>query len=584
MLQKLVQQLKSYRSTLILMLLCAVCLAVATWFEKGYGAEYAKIFFYHSPLLIFLYLLIVANFLLSSSRRWSQKGWMKRDGAYVVTHFAFLVILAGATWSHLFGKEGLVHIREGKQSNQMLVTSEKEHRVEELPFWLELKDFRLIRYPGSGSPASYESDIVVHQDGEERTAEIYMNNVLDIGGYRFYQASYDEDEQGTILSVSYDSVGTTITYLGYALLIVGFVLMLAVPHSYFRRQWRALRTVQRRLAGLLLLPLLCSPALRGEEATPAPHEGRMGVTQEMIHSITDPDRIPLEQSEAFGLLPIQWQGRIVPLNTLSTQLVRKLTGEDKIAGLTADQFILSFLAMPEAWMQLPIISVGHQGVADKYFLSEEYASFANFFDVQGAYKLAPTLEKIYQKAPQHRTKEEKELVKLDERVNILYSLYEGQLIHLFPDAKDSHHTWYALADKGASPLETDRQLYLAYLQAVRKAMMGGGSWQEVEPHLAELKRTQQAEDMAGLIQPDRIKAERWYNESNIFAKCRLGYFVLGGLLLLVSFMEITRRRSRATTIVGRILTWGILIVMLTHIAGMGLRWYISGYGTVEQLL
>lgn len=46
--------------------------------------------------------------------------------------------------------------------------------------------------------------------------------------------------------------------------------------------------------------------------------------------------------------------------------------------------------------------------------------------------LAPTLEKIYQKAPQHRTKEEKELVKLDERVNILYSLYEGQLIHLFP--------------------------------------------------------------------------------------------------------------------------------------------------------
>ena len=43
-----------------------------------------------------------------------------------------------------------------------------------------------------------------------------MNNVLDVKGYRFFQASYDQDEQGTVLSVNRDVAGRTITYTGYA--------------------------------------------------------------------------------------------------------------------------------------------------------------------------------------------------------------------------------------------------------------------------------------------------------------------------------------------------------------------------------
>ncbi len=39
-----------------------------------------------------------------------------------------------------------------------------------------------------------------------------MNNVLDYKGYRFFQASYDTDELGTVLSVNHDRLGT-ISYL-----------------------------------------------------------------------------------------------------------------------------------------------------------------------------------------------------------------------------------------------------------------------------------------------------------------------------------------------------------------------------------
>ena len=49
-----------------------------------------------------------------------------------------------------------------------------------LPFRLHLKKFELERYPGSGSPSSYASDVVLVDEtkGLEREAHIYMNKTL----------------------------------------------------------------------------------------------------------------------------------------------------------------------------------------------------------------------------------------------------------------------------------------------------------------------------------------------------------------------------------------------------------------------
>ena len=60
-----------------------------------------------------------------------------------------------------------------------------------------------------------------------------MNNVLKHRGYRFYQASYDNDEMGSVLSVNKDWAGTFITYLGYLVLIAGMVVALFVPGTRF---------------------------------------------------------------------------------------------------------------------------------------------------------------------------------------------------------------------------------------------------------------------------------------------------------------------------------------------------------------
>ena len=50
-----------------------------------------------------------------------------------------------------------------------------------------------------------------------------------------FQSSFDPDEQGTVLSVSYDRPGMQLTYTGYFLLFVGFVWTLFSKKSRFGR-------------------------------------------------------------------------------------------------------------------------------------------------------------------------------------------------------------------------------------------------------------------------------------------------------------------------------------------------------------
>lgn len=298
MIERLKKGIASYKTTILLLLLYALLLGVATWVEKFYSSEVAKRFFYHSPLLILLYILLVCNFVATTCKK---KLFQKERLAYLAIHGAFLVILAGALISFLFSEEGLMPIREGETSSTIFIREGKKFREKELPFSLELRDFRLIRYPGSGSPSSYESDIIVHRNGTAEPAAIYMNNVLDVGGYRFFQASYDEDEKGTILSVSNDLVGTVVTYVGYLLLCIGFLWLFFEKNGLFRRLLKQLSSIQR-LLGVVPFILLATTAFA-----------------ETIPAVDKP--IPEDHARLFGELPIQWQGRVVPMNTVSSEVL-----------------------------------------------------------------------------------------------------------------------------------------------------------------------------------------------------------------------------------------------------------------------
>ena len=110
-----------------------------------------------------------------------------------------------------------------------------------LPFSLRLNEFQLERYPGSMSPSSFASEITLidTKNNVEMPYRIFMNNILEYKGYRFYQSSYDNDEKGTILSVNHDYYGTIVTYIGYFLLFGSLIV------SLFTRKTRFIRVSQQ---------------------------------------------------------------------------------------------------------------------------------------------------------------------------------------------------------------------------------------------------------------------------------------------------------------------------------------------------
>lgn len=559
--ERFLKFLSSYKGSIVLMLIYSFGLATATIVEKQLGTQAAKMLIYYSPLFILLQLLLAINFLiiLFNSNYIKSKRW-----GLIIIHLSLTVILGGALTTFLFGKEGQVHIREGEKSDQMVMHTSKGVKTEKLPFVLELKDFRLNRYPGSNSPSSYESTLLVYVDNDIREVSVFMNNVLDLKGYRFFQASYDKDELGTVLSVNKDVAGRTITYTGYILLLIGFILMFLMPGSRFRKLGEQLKDIRARADKLTLVFLLSLISLNGFSQN---NWNETKHTIDIIESIKD-NAIPVEHAEKFGALPVQFRGRVMPLNTFSSEILRKIHNETNIYNLNSDQFLLSLLVNPEKWSHAKIIS-GDQS----------YLSYNQFFDEGGSYSLLNQLQQIYNQPADKRNESEKDLIKLDEKVNILYQLFTHIIPGIFPHAEDPSHTWYNLGDN-LSVYEYKDSVFITdsfnnYLAEVRLSLQSN-DWSKPDEILNSIKEYQLSNDKASLIRPDKIEAELKYNRLNIFNYSKLGYFILGGLLLILAFIRLMNRKTwlqYASTI----LIIGIAAIFIYHLFGMGMRWYISGY-------
>src|SRR5690554_94831 len=559
--ERFLKFLSSYKGSIVLMLIYSFGLATATIVEKQLGTQAAKMLIYYSPLFILLQLLLAINFLiiLFNSNYIKSKRW-----GLIIIHLSLTVILGGALTTFLFGKEGQVHIREGEKSDQMVMHTSKGVKTEKLPFVLELKDFRLNRYPGSNSPSSYESTLLVYVDNDIREVSVFMNNVLDLKGYRFFQASYDKDELGTVLSVNKDVAGRTITYTGYILLLIGFILMFLMPGSRFRKLGEQLKDIRARADKLTLVFLLSLISLNGFSQN---NWNETKHTIDIIESIKD-NAIPVEHAEKFGALPVQFRGRVMPLNTFSSEILRKIHNETNIYNLNSDQFLLSLLVNPEKWSHAKIIS-GDQS----------YLSYNQFFDEGGSYSLLNQLQQIYNQPADKRNESEKDLIKLDEKVNILYQLFTHIIPGIFPHAEDPSHTWYNLGDN-LSVYEFKDSVFITdsfnnYLAEVRLSLQSN-DWSKLDEILNSIKEYQLSNDKASLIRPDKIEAELKYNRLNIFNYSKLGYFILGGLLLILAFIRLMNRKTwlqYASTI----LIIGIAAIFIYHLFGMGMRWYISGY-------
>ncbi len=445
-----------------------------------------------------------------------------------------------------------------------------------LPFEIKLKKFELDRYPGSMSPASYASEVVLidKEEGIEMPYRIYMNHILEHRGYRFFQSSFDQDEKGTVLSVNNDP-GTWPSYFGYFLLALGMFWSLFSRGNRFSKLAEKARKASeaKMLPALLAVGLLFSfSPTYASEMNPA------------LKIITSFDK---EHANKFGELIVQDSaGRMKPLDTLANEIIAKIHRSSELDvgkyKLDADQVILGMMMRPEIYREIKLIRTKEPEVNKLVGVpeNEKFVSFAQFFDDPvnlGGYKLAKNAEEAARKEPKHRNKFDKAVLKIDEKVNIAYMVFSGELIRIWPKPNDINDKWYptieALQTWPQDEAMEVRNIAVEYFTAIDDALKSG-NWSAANTALEKIAKYQKFYGSDVYPSKNRIAAEVFYNKVQIFERLYPFYLLVGFILLVLSFINIIKPKFNIA-IYSKISLYLLVVFFILHTFGLGLRWYIA---------
>ncbi|MGB3080179.1 MAG: cytochrome c biogenesis protein CcsA [Saprospiraceae bacterium] len=440
----------------------------------------------------------------------------------------------------------------------------------QLPFSIKLRDFIMDRYPGTNSASSYASEVTLidPRNNLKRDQRIYMNNILNYGGYRFFQSSFDQDELGTVLSVNHDYWGTKISYLGYIMLTLGFGLTLFNKKSRFRElsnRLKDIRLSEKTAAGMILLLMFVLPA--------KPFANN--VNEINLHVI------PKEHAEAFGRLLVQDQkGRMKPMNTVTNEVLRKVSRKEGLYGLSSDQVFLGMMLYPEEWTQQPMIKIGSQPDIRKLIPSKgDLASFNDFFATNGQYVLNEQVRRAFSLPAIDRTLFDKEIMKIDERVNILNMVFNGSIARIYPVENDPSKTWLTPADviQHADEYGSESFVHKFFSNYVSTVVDAENTqdWSAANQQIESLHRYQQ--EMGGdiLISQKKVDMEILLNKMHVFSRLTMAYGLLGLIFLFLFFSKVFLPKLNLKWPT-RIAFYLLAACFTAHVIGLGLRWYISG--------
>ncbi|HEG0612455.1 TPA: cytochrome c biogenesis protein CcsA [Campylobacter jejuni] len=442
---------------------------------------------------------------------------------------------------------------------------------EQLPFDIYLRDFVLDRYPGSMSPASYASEITVKNNNENFDYRIFMNNVLDYDGYRFYQSSYDQDEKGTVLSVNKDP-GKIPTYIGYFLLCLGMFMNFLNPHSRFRTLARLINKDTLKHTSVIIFILLLS---FGSEKTFAQD---LNSTLPVVNT---------NHAKALATLIVQKSadGRMVPFDTLSREILEKIHQSDSYKGQNSNAVMLSMLVDVDKWQMEPFILMPqNQAVRDAIanildIPSAKYISYKDFFDENNRYKLQKYVENANRKSPNARGVFDKEIIKLDERANVVNLVFSGELFKFIPVQNNPNNVWLAPFSAITTLKGDEGHIVLAliqnYFSAVENAFKDG-NWTRADEGLKFIKEYQEKIGYKVMPSKTKVEMEIFSNKAEIFVKLAPVYLIAGFLLLILVFSKMVVPNLKISFIFKVVYVLNVLAFVI-HTLGLGLRAYLSGH-------
>jgi len=476
----------------------------------------------------------------------------------------------------LSGRRGVTGTPKSVDFGDLKATLSYGAKVIGLPFSIKLDDFELERYPGSMSPASYSSyvQVIDKEKGVNMKYHIFMNHVLDYRGFRFFQSSYDMDEKGSVLSVNHDP-GTLITYIGYFLLTVGFAWSFIAQKGRFQALRRKLQKLHEEKKALIT-SFIVLLSLFGATPSFASSNLGEGISKENLKLIQSIDK---NHADNFSRLVVQDNGgRMKPVDTLAQEVLSKISRKSSILGLNHNQVLLGMTTFPQIYQNLKMIKVSHPAILKKLGLPKgtKYASFNDFFDKNG-YKLSADIQNATRKKSAQRNQYDKDLIKVDERLNVEYMVFKGLLLKIFPLQNDKNNKWYSPIEamKSFPPEQSKliRALMANYFLAVEEGVKKG-KWEKADKGLKAIAGYQAMFGKEVMPSKDRVEMEIKYNRLNIFNSIVPIYILVGLILLILAFVNIVKPKFSLKWPV-RISLIILIVTFALHTFGLGLRWYVA---------
>jgi cytochrome c-type biogenesis protein CcsB len=418
----LIHRLASMKIAVTLLVALLVVMGAGTIVESAKGAETAGRVVYYAWWFHVLEAAFALNVLASIVDHWP---WGAQRTGFVFTHSSLLVILAGATVTQLFKVEGHMPIWEGEKADQFARDGTREGEIVSLPFALRLTAFEIDTYPGTKRPAMFRSRVVVldGRTGKSLPSVIEMNQELSYGGWKFFQSSYNQtqDRDQTILAVSRDP-GQPIVFLGYFMLLIGMVTVLGTRIGQARAIARSGPPSRLRPLGKVAV-LAIGLALAGSHAFAGPV----------------PDAATVA---SLKRLPIQHDGRVMPLDTMAREAAWNVTGQTRWRGFDPDGMVLGWVLSPDAWAKEPLVRIGSTALASEIGLTSG-TRHAAFDELARNQRLVGLIQQAHaaEQGGQKLAGTFAAASKLEERLDVMWGFLTGASLTVVPHPTSVSGAW-----------------------------------------------------------------------------------------------------------------------------------------------
>jgi ABC-type transport system involved in cytochrome c biogenesis permease subunit len=478
------------------------------------------------------------------------------------------------------------------------------------PYTMNLIKFSHDRYTGTDVPRNYSSlvRIVDPKNNTDREVLIWMNHPLRYNGETFYQASFKSGDSGTVLQIVHNP-GWLIPYISCSMVALGMLIHFGMHLLTFlsRRLATQPAPLPARISDSPLAPSRDIPSgANGHRGGTAVLERKRtkkqlikerkqqaqlvvttkpsrpwlpaaiitGVMAIYLIALLTPAKSPSQYDmDRFARIPVTFEGRTMPLDSLARNSLRIMSGKSQVAldngnELPAINWLLDVFADPDRAQDYKVFRIDHPDIKSLLGLSDSSKTFS----IKEIFPKIDKLQEQYSKAREVKNKDpfQRQIVELAQRVILFNQLASIESLYLSPPLVNAE--WRPFGEvmqavKSKNERDPGAESFMGMIQS--RADNSPEQFNALAASYSDLIE-QRMPDLSR-----KLDTEVRFNRADPFIQC-MALYVIVFILAAASWIGWHKQLSLAALSV-------LILALVWHTLALGTRIYLQGRPPVTNL-